>query len=82
MLLQLHHCLYTGAEEPRRGGGWEFGPQLELGIYIGFFFENRILGCWSPPYSKSFPPSLFIIGIVVVPSCALSLWRGVGVTHF
>ena len=82
MLLQLHHCLYTGAEEPRRGGGWEFGSQL--GIYIAVFFENHILllGRWSPPYSKSFPPSLFIIGIVVVPSCALSLWRGVGVTHF
>ena len=38
MLLQLHHCLFTGAEEPGRGGGWGFGPQLELGIYMGFFF--------------------------------------------
>ena len=42
MLLQLHHCLYTGAEEPRRGGGWEFGSQLELGIYIGFLSTSLL----------------------------------------
>ena len=35
MLLQLHHCLYTGAEEPRRGGGWEFGSRLGGGWEFG-----------------------------------------------
>ena len=39
MLLQLYHCLYAGAVEPGREGGREFGPQLELGIYIVFFLK-------------------------------------------